>query len=402
MASFSYRAISRQGESLQGAIDAERIEVAARELKSQGLTLLSLEPGGLGVENVAGGASAVVSADQVLSLTRELAVLLRAGLPIDKALKVMIDMADKPAFKALQEELLAGVKGGKGLSQALRNHPETFSGFYVNMVRAGEASGHLEQVLERLSQYLSDSRAVRSSVVSAMIYPAILLVVAVLSIAAMLTFVVPQFETLFNDMGDALPSLTRSVLAVADALRSYGVFILLLLAALIVGLRYYLRTPEGRRFRDTRVLGLPILGEVFFKYEVAKFARTAGTLLANGVPMLQAITIATNTVDNREIKAHLEVLEPAVKRGQRMSVALEQSTAFSPLVVQMVRVGEESGNLDAMLTQLAEVYDGEVQAGIKRSLTILEPAMILVMGGIIALIIVAILTGIMSVNNLAI
>lgn len=406
MASFSYRAISSQGKTVEGAIAADRIELASRELRSQGLTLLSLDLAGEGSQPVGDQAGARgrggVGSDDVLAMTRELAVLMRAGLPIDRALKVMIEMAGHAQLRELLEELLASVKAGKGLSQALQSYPGAFNKFYINMVRSGEASGLLADVLTRLGDYLANAKTVRSSVVSALIYPAILLTVAVLSIAGMLGFVVPQFESLFNEMGDALPVLTRAVISAGEFLQSYGW--LLLLVIVIVGffIRNWLHSEEGRAKFDERLLGLPLLGSVVFKYEVAKFSKTVGTLMGNGVSLLQSISIAIETVDNSHIKKALSVLEPAVKRGQRMSVALEEAQVFSPLVIQMVRVGEESGSLDQMMTELAQIYDEEVQAGVKRSLVLLEPALILLMGGTIAIVIVAILMGIMSVNDLAI
>ncbi|MEZ5566795.1 MAG: type II secretion system F family protein [Halioglobus sp.] len=401
MANFSYRALSQAGKPVDGSITADRIELASRELRAQGLTLLRLEPeSATGRET--GGGKGRADASDVLALTRELAVLLRAGLPIDRALKVMIDMAANERLRELMDDLLGSVKSGKGFSQALLAYPREFSTFYVNMVRSGEASGRLDEVLARLSEYLTNAKTVRASVVSALIYPAILLVVAVLSIIAMLGFVVPQFETLFNDMGDALPVLTRGVIAAGDFIARYGwlLLVIMLLAAYLV--RGWFRSPEGRAIFDERLLNVPLFGSLVFKYEVAKFARTVGTLLGNGVSLLQAIAIAVETVENRHIKLALGVLEPAVKRGQRVSVALEDAQVFSPLVIQMARVGEESGSLGQMMTELASVYDEEVQAGVKRVLTLLEPLLILSMAAVIAVIIIAILMGIMSVNNLAI
>ena len=404
MGSFSYKAISSQGKAVQGRVVADRIELASRELRLQGLTLLSLEPAGKGAvradEDAPGPGSA--SSDDVLAMTRELAVLLRAGLPIDRALKVMIDMAVEIKVRDLLEELLSSIKAGKGLSQALLSYPEVFSNFYVNMVRSGEASGHLAEVLTRLADYLTNAKSVRSGVVSALVYPAILFTVAVLSIVGMLGFVVPQFETLFNDMGDALPVLTRIVISAGDGLIRYGWLLLLLLGMTVYVVRQWLRSEEGRAKFDESMVRLPFFGAIIFKYEVSRFSRTVGTLLGNGVSLLRALSIAVETVDNTHIKNSLRVLEPAVKRGQRMSVALEETGTFSPLVIQMIRVGEESGSLDQMMTELADVYDDEVQTGVKRSLTFLEPALILVMGGVIALVIIAILMGIMSVNDLAV
>ncbi len=401
MANFNYKAVASDGKTVQGSIAADRIELASRELRAQGLTLLSLESGSDRAAATVADGNRSVGSDEVLAMTRELSVLLRAGLPIDRALKVMIEMAEQERLQGLLNELLASVKAGKGLSQAMEPHRKDFGSFYINMIRSGEASGHLPEVLSRLTDYLTNAKSVRSSVISALIYPAILLTVAVLSIFAMLGFVVPQFEALFSDMGDALPMLTRGVIAAGDFVAAWGWLMLVLSGVVVFLARNWVRSQEGREQLDQWLLKLPLLGPVVFKYEIAKFARTIGTLMGNGVSLLQSLSIAVDTVDNTQVKKALGVLEPAVKRGQKMSHALQQTKAFTPMVVQIVRVGEESGSLDKMMTELADVYDEEVQTGVKRSLTLLEPILILVMGGAISIIIVSVLMGIMSVNDLA-
>lgn len=387
---------------MHGTLEAGGLDLASRQLRSQGLTLLKLEAGNSGASQQSDKLQGKPPGRQnVLSMTSELAVLLRAGLPLDRALKVLIDMASEPAMDQLMSELLTEVKGGKALSTALQPHEDIFGTFYINMVRSGEASGHMSSVLERLVEYLESAKQTRDSVVSALIYPCILLFVAVLSIVGMLGFVVPQFETLFADMGEALPLMTQGVIAFSDFIKSWG----LLLLVVAVGGGWYFRrwaaTDAGRVALDGRLLKMPIAGGIIFEFEVSKFARTAGTLLGNGVSLLKAISIAIETVDNRVIKDALAVLPPAVKAGKRMSVALENTGLFTPMVIQMIRVGEESGGLGEMMLELAKVFDGHVQTGIKRGLAFLEPMLILVMGFFIALIIISILMGILSVNDLA-
>lgn len=399
MANFRYRAIGRDGKTLEGTVEAEGLELASRQLRGQGLTLLGLEPG-IAATAVASGKT--VKRQDVLSTTSELAVLLRAGLPLDRALKVLIDMASEPALEVLLQDLLAAVKGGRALSQALLPHEAVFGNFYINMVRSGEASGQLSAVLDRLVEYLENAKTNRDSVISALIYPAILLFVSVLSIVLMLGFVVPQFETLFEDMGEALPPLTSMVIGAADFIADFGWLLLILAVGAGLWLRRWLGTEQGQASKDARLLRLPLAGGIVFKFEVSKFARTVGTLLGNGVSLLKAISIAIDTVDNRVIREALEVLPPAVKSGKRMSVALDETGLFTPMVIQMTRVGEESGSLDKMMLELAKVFDGHVQAGVKRGLTLLEPILILGMGFLIAVIIIAILMGILSVNDLAI
>lgn len=400
MPSYSYKATKRDGTLVQGSLDAPSEALVGRELRSQGLVVLlvSSEAGSASVHQRRGR----FDRSQVLSFTSELAVMLRAGLPIDRALKVLIDMAAQPASRDILQDVLTTVKGGKGLSQALADKPDLFDDFYVSMIRSGEASGNLADVLTRLAAQLERSRQVRSSVVSAMIYPAILAVVALISVLVMLGFVVPQFEVLFADMGEALPLLTEWVVAGGEAIKTYGIYMVLAATGVFWLARRWFRTTKGKLWLDEHLLRLPVFGAVVFKYEVARFARTMGTLLASGVSLLQSLNIAVSTVSNVPIRDSLASLAPEVKRGGRISIALQEAEQFSPMMIQMVRVGEESGQLGDMMLELARVYDDEVSAGVKRSLTLLEPLLILTMGGMIGLIIVAILMGILSVNDLAV
>ena len=396
MPAFTYKAVGRDGKAQQGVIEAEGLDLATRQLRSRGLTPLKIQEG----EDQ--GQTKPPTRQEVLSMTSELSVLLRAGLPLDRALKVLIDMDGQPRMRAVLSELLKAVKGGKSLSLALQPFDGIFGSFYLSMVRAGEASGQLSAVLERLVEHLESAKATRDSIVSALIYPAILLVVAVLSVVVMLGFVVPQFETLFNDMGEALPAMTKAVIAAAEFIKAWGLLLAILVAVLGLVLQRWAASEQGKTVLDTRLLALPIAGNIAFEYEMAKFARTVGTLLANGVSLLKAIQIANETVGNIPLRQGLEVLPPAVKAGKRMSVALDETEMFTPMVIQMTRVGEESGRLDDMMLELASVFEDHVASGVKRLLTLLEPVLILTMGFIIALIIISILMGILSVNDLAI
>lgn len=397
MPAFSYKAVGRDGKSQQGVIEAEALDAATRQLRSRGLTPLKVEAG----DNTEDSGKPP-SRQEVLSMTSELSVLLRAGLPLDRALKVLIDMDGQPQMRVVLSDLLKAVKGGKSLSVALQPFEGIFGSFYLSMVRAGEASGQLSAVLERLVEHLESAKATRDSVVSALIYPSILLVVAVLSIVLMLGFVVPQFETLFNDMGDALPAMTQGVIAAAEFIKAWGLALLIVLVIAGMAFQRWAASDEGRAALDRRLLALPIAGTIAFEYEMAKFARTVGTLLGNGVSLLKAIQIAIETVGSVPLREALGVLPPAVKAGKRMSIAMEETEMFTPMVIQMTRVGEESGRLDGMMLELAKVFEQHVASGVKRLLTLLEPLLILTMGFIIALIIISILMGILSVNDLAI
>ena len=413
MAAFDYRASDQGGSLHQGVETASDLQSAARALRSRGLTPIVLTPssGAVKSEEAVEADSAsrtrfifnradTISAAQTLRLTSELSVLLHAGLPLDRALKIQIDTAESDAFKLMTEEILNTIKSGRAYTAALEQYPEVFNSFYVSMVRSGEASGNLAGVLSELSTYLERSKAVRSTIVSALVYPAILAVVATLSVAIMLGFVVPEFESIFDEMGDGLPMLTRFIIALGDLVSAWWWLILAVIVSISYFVRRWVSTPEGKARLDAKVLDLPIAGSLLRKFEISRFARTMGTLLANGVAILKAVDIARGTVSNTIIRDRLTGLEPAVKRGERLSKAMSPDT-FSPMAIQMVLVGEESGRLDAMLIQLAQVYESEVEADVKRALTLLEPALILGMGGLIAVIIMGILMGILSVNTMA-
>ena len=327
--------------------------------------------------------------------------MLRAGLALDNALRVLIEMSHKPSVRTLLETILEDVKGGAPFSRALTAHREHFGDFYINMVRSGEASGQMSQVLERLVSHMERLRALRESVISATLYPAILLGVAVLSLVVMLGFVVPQFEQLFKDMGDALPLPTRIVMLLGQGFRNYGPVLLPFIALVGWLVWRWLRSPAGRAKWQNWLLGLPVLGPLLHKYELTLFARSLGTLLGNGVPLLTALHIATETVGNARLRQPLAKMAPMVKEGTRMVAAMQATQVFEPLAVNLVRVGEETGRIGPMMTELADILNRDVETGIKRALTLLEPILILVLGILIAAIIVSILLGILSVNDLA-
>jgi general secretion pathway protein F len=303
---------------------------------------------------------------------------------------------------ALTQSILDEVKSGAPLSKVLARHPEEFGDFYINMVRSGEASGQLSAVLERLIEHLERLRSLKESVVSATIYPAILLTVAVLSLVAMLGFVVPQFETLFKGMGDALPLPTRLVMELGHAFTNYGLLIGVGGFVAVWMLRTWLKSPTGRQWWQARALRLPVAGTLLLKYDLTLYSRSLGTLLGNGVPLLMSLQIATQTVGNVNLRQALEDVVPKVKAGGKMVDALKASGIFEPLAISLVRVGEETGRMGPMLLELARIFNRDVEAGIKRGLTMLEPVLILVLGLIIASIIVSILLGILSINDLAV
>ena len=415
MPEFVWRAATASGKVEEGLLSAASAALALKQLRGLGLTPLSLSDAGdaaapQGRADAPGSfaqprqrqAKGPVTAPDVLALTSELAIMLRAGLALDNALRVLIDMSHKPSVAALVQGILDAVKGGTPLSRALAAHRDLFGDFYINMVRSGEASGQMSAVLDRLVEHMERQRALRDSVISATIYRAILLGVAVLSLIAMLGFVVPQFEKLFTDMGDALPMPTRLVMGLGQAFKSYGLVIGL--AAVGIGMlaARWLKSPAGRHWWQALVLRLPLMGPLALKYQLTLFSRSLGTLLGNGVPMLTALHIATETVGNTVLQKALARVAPIVKEGGKVVQAITATGIFAPLAVNLIRVGEETGRIGPMMLELANILNREVETGIKRLLTLVEPVLILVLGVLIAAIIVSILLGILSINDLAV
>ena len=416
MPDFVWRAATAAGKVEEGRLSAPSSAAVLKQLRSQGLTPLRIDDAlAAGVANVPVGAvtggvapararpaKGPVTAADVLALTSELAIMLRAGLALDNALRVLIDMSHKPSVAALVQGILDAVKGGTPLSRALTAHRGLFSDFYIIMVRSGEASGQMSAVLDRLVEHMERQRALKDSVISATIYPAILLGVAVLSLIAMLGFVVPQFEKLFTDMGDALPLPTRLVMVLGQAFTQYG---LVLGVGAVAGgalLVRWLQSPSGRQWWQARLLRLPLVGRIALKYQLTLFSRSLGTLLGNGVPMLTALHIATETVGNTVLQQALARVAPVVKEGGKVVQAIAATGIFEPLAVNLIRVGEETGRIGPMMLELSNILNREVETGIKRLLTLVEPVLILVLGVLIAAIIVSILLGILSINDLAV
>ena len=414
MPEFAWKAARANAEIVEGRITAATQARAMQQLRSQGLTLLTIaeaaalapvsslmadtQPSGLGklFQN-----DKITQVD-ILALSSELSIMLKAGLALDNALRVLIGMNAKPAMGRLTQTLLADVKGGATLSKALSKHPEQFNSFFINMIRSGEASGQLSDVLERLVEHLERLKALRESVISAIIYPCILLGVAVISLVVMLGFVVPQFEVLFNDMGDALPLPTRLVMGLGHAFTSYGLVIGAVAFFVGTGVWRWFKSPVGRSWWQHKVLRLPLLGRLTLKYELTLFSRSLGTLLGNGVPLLTALRIATDTVTNDVLRDALAGVGPMVKEGSKMVEAISATGIFEPLAINLIRVGEETGRIGPMMLELANILNRDVEVGIKRGLTLLEPLLIIVLGLMIASIIVSILLGILSINDLAV
>lgn len=404
MALFRYKASTAAGEVTEGDLEARDDAAAVERLQAMGLIPIRVsaatEPG-KGPAGAQGLFSRKrISQDQIGDLTRELATLLRSGLPLDRALEILIGLAQSPQMQELLAKVRDDVRGGASLSGALESHPGVFSRFYLGMIRAGEAGGALGNVLARISDFMERSKELKETVKSALIYPTILVAVSIASVMLLLIFVVPQFSQMFEQSGKALPLPTQIVIAAGNMLRGYWWMIPAILFLLYRYASWQMGRPETKFIWDGRMLRLPLAGDLLTKIEIARFARTLGTLLANGIPLLSALTIVKDTVGNSVIAAGLEAAREQLQAGQGLSKPLMAQRIFPQLAVHMVGVGEETGQLDEMLTRIADVYDREVSMAVKRLLALLEPVMILGLGLVIGGIIISILLAILKVNSL--
>ena len=405
MAVFAYKAVRQNGEVLEGEMEAADESVLLRKLQEDGL--IPIKTGLAGGSRLAGfgfgrgRAKTAVKQEQVLNFTRELATLLEAGLTLDRALQVLIELSDDEQLVQMMDSIREKVQSGGSLSDAMAAQGKTFSPLYINMIKAGEAGGVVHQVLGRLVEYLERSHELRESIRSALIYPTILLVVAGLSVAGLLVFVVPQFSQMFEDMGQALPLPTQIVVATGDLLRDYWWAILAAVLLLSALARQHFSKPEVSQRWDKRLLKWPLVGDLVAKVETARFSRTLSTLLHNGLPLLMALNLVKDVIGNSVIAEAIEDAAESLKRGKGLADPLMEQSVLPPLALQMIKVGEESGDLEPMLTKVADVFDEEVKASVKRMLTLLEPALIVGLGLIVAGIIVSILMAVLSANQLA-
>jgi general secretion pathway protein F len=403
MASFHYKAATHRGEIVDGLLTgATREQVIAR--------LQSLGHVPIRVDETSSNTRARrlrlfpdrITDEQVGDLTRELSILLQAGLPLERALAILASLAHSDRLRAVLEGIRELVKQGATLADAMEAQDGVFGRFYISLLRAGESGGALQLVLERLGQYMADARDMRSSLSSALMYPALLVVVALASIMILLGYVVPQFTEMFDGMGQVLPLSTRITIAVGETLQSYGWLGLLLLVAGAWYLRRQL-ADQSKAYRwHAWLLRTPMLGEIVVKMEVARFAHTLASLLHNGIPLLRALSIVKDTMGNLVLARGIERVSGGLKEGQSLAGPLAEVPHFPAFAVHMIRVGEESGQLEQILGQVARTFDRETQLSIKRTMSLFEPLLILVLGVIVAGVIMSILVALLSINELVI
>lgn len=395
MAVFSYVASTMDGTMIEGVIEAPTQDVAIDRLKNTGVIPIKIAAPR---QSLGKKISLKSSKGDLLTFTTELSVLLNAGLPLDRSLNVLAETSESREMQGVIQSILRAIREGSSFSEALKKHPKTFPKLYVNMIRAGEAGGVLATVLEKLNEFLESTKELKDNVVSAMIYPAILGVTGGASIVILLTFVLPKFSTIFSEIGGSLPLTTQLLLAVSNVLRTYWWAALAVLVGVSMGFRLYIRSEAGRYWWD--VVKLRLMEDVIRKLETARFCRTLGTLLRSGVSVLAALNNAKDVISNQVIASRIDAVLKGVKEGKGVAGPLADAGVFPPLALSMMKVGEETGQLDEMLLKVAGAYEKSLRDAVKRFMSILEPAIILGMGLIIGFIVISMLVAVFSITDL--
>jgi type IV pilus assembly protein PilC len=407
---FSYQATDKKGQEVTGMVEADSLALAINQVRSLGYfpTKVKEDAGklarrkggttrGKGFSLTIGGK---VKRKQITLVTRQLATLIDAGLPLLRSLSILYDQQKPGKLKNVLDQLVNDVQSGTTFSEALAKHPKVFDKLYVNMVRAGEVGGMLEVVLNRLAEFAERREALARRVKSAMIYPIMVITVASGIVSFLLIKVVPTFAEIFADLGGALPAPTQFLVNASDILKESYLKVLGSIVGIVIGVKMIFKIEIVSAIKDRVVLRLPLLGQLTRKVGVARFSRTLGTLITSGVPILQSLSIVKETISNRVIANAVGEVHDSIREGETIAGPLEESGAFPPMAVNMIDVGEETGNLDSMLLKVADIYDAEVEAAIEGLLQMMEPALMVGLGGIVGFIVVSMYLPIFSMGDL--
>src|SRR5262245_5273653 len=400
---YFFRAVAADGKVRTGSLAGDSENLIARELRKQGLTPIYVgpQPKGASIQLKLPSFGGSKRRD-VLFFTQELSTLLNSGVPLDRALSITAELTERGAFRQIVLDVLRVLKGGKSLAESLATHPDYFSDLYINMVRAGEASGALAAIFERLAEFERSRDDLRNYIISSMIYPALLALVGLASVLLLLTFVVPRFASIFEGSTMKIPLPTQIMLEASRIVKAYwwmGAGAVLAAAGIWRG---YTSTAKGRLWWDGFRLKTPLLGQALLKAETARFARAMATLVANTVPLVQSIGIAAATLNNKTIAGALAGVAQGVKRGEGIAVPMRKAGVFPPLAAHLLTVGEETGKLDHMFARMADIYENDTRASIKRFTALFEPLIILVMGIMVGALILSMLLAITSINDVAV
>ncbi len=407
---YEYAGIDLRGKKASGIVDAENERAARLKLRKMGIfpTMVAVE-GAAKVRKLTLGSEIKfaqyfqrVKVADIAMMTRQLSTLVGAGIPLVDSLSALIEQIENPKLKSVLSQVREKIVGGAKLSDALKDHPKIFSELYRNMINAGENSGALEVVLQRLADFTEGQAKLKSRVVGAMIYPIIMSIVGVLLMAMLLVYVVPKVMKIFEDVHASLPLPTRILMQISNALINYWYLIFIFIIAAVYGFKRYIKTATGKEKFHRLRLRLPLMGKLERMIVISRFSRTLSTLLSSGVPLLASMDIVRNIVTNVVLKKVIEQTRDNVREGQSVAEPLKRSGEFPPIVTQMIAIGERTGELERMLERIADSYDSQVDNTISALMTLLEPVMILLMAGIVSFIVMSILLPIMKLNQLGV
>lgn len=398
MSTFKYKLLTTSSGIIEGEKEALSKGDLINELRKSGHVILHIQQA---EKNKKFGLFRNrINKKAVLPFTQELATLLEGGIPIDKSLSILLSGQDNNTIKDIVEDLLNGIKSGKSFAEALANHVKLFSSVYINMIRAGEEGGVLPQVLKRLGSFQERLQKVRGEIVSAMIYPLLLTSTGLICVGALIVYVIPKFSQIFEGMGIALPFSTMVLMGMSQYSIRYGWVLILVVMAAVFSYKKAMKDKNISINVDQKKLKLPLLGNLLWKMQISRFARTLGTLLENGVPLLKSMDIVKDVLSNHYLADILGSVKGSVKEGSGLTISLAKRGFLPEIAVHLLKVGEETGNLDQMLLKVADNFDAEVEQRMKRLVTMVEPVLILLMGAVIGVIVISMLTAILSVNDL--
>lgn len=395
MPTFAYTVLDANGKTVKGRAEAENESALLSKLHSQNYHVLSVteekENGSRASAQAAINPGRKVKLKNLVVFSRQFATMIDAGVAIVRCLDILENQTKDPVLKSVIAQCKKDVKGGMSLTDAFAKHPNVFSKLYVNMVKAAETGGILDKILDRLATFLETEQEVRSKIKSAMIYPILVLVFALSMVVALFMFVLPKFKELFDSLNVELPAATRMLFGISTAMRSYWYIGIAGCIGLVIAYKWYRGTDQGSWQIDMLKLRFPVIGELVQKMAISRFARTFATLIHSGVPMMRSLEIVGETSGNRVIAHAIENARNAIREGQKISVPLAQSGLFPNMVTHMIDVGEETGRLSEMLSKVSDFYDQEVENAVKALTSLIEPCLIVVMGGIVGFIAVSIM-----------
>jgi len=380
---------SKRGRKLKREIDAPNDKIAISNLKRQNYVVKKIKPKPKDIfESIAFMQPKVSNKDLVI-FTRQFSTMIDAGLPLVQGLTILAEQSENPTFKKMLKAITKDVEGGSTLAEAMKKHPKVFDSLFVNLIAAGEMGGVLDTILRRLADYIEKAEKLKSQIKGAMVYPMVVVVIAIMVIAVIMIFVIPVFQDMFSSMGSGLPIPTQIVINLSKFIKGNIIWIILGIAGLITGFKYYRNTKGGRKTTDAISLKLPIFGDLLKKYAVARFTRTLGTMISSGVPILDALEIVARSSGNVILEEVIMEVRSSIAEGQTIAEPLSENDIFPGMVVQMISVGEATGALDTMLNKIADFYDAEVDAAVGALTSMLEPILMVFLGGAIGGIVIA-------------